>query len=88
MKEGNESVDNSETSDNLSDESIIKTKKKGSIDSTVEDYEFPISCNTLCDKYCSFVWGKMIELANLFFSRKIQIVGTCCYYTNDNSRVQ
>ena len=63
IEEGNESVDNSETSDNLSDESIIKTKKKGSIDSTVEDYEFPISCNKFCDKYCSFVWGKMIELA-------------------------
>ena len=28
MKEGNASVDNSETSDNLRDDSIIKTKKK------------------------------------------------------------
>ena len=57
MIESNESVDNYETSDNLRDDSIIKTTTKNrSIDSTVDDYEFKISCNTLCDKYCSFVW--------------------------------
>ena len=57
MKEGNESVDNSETSDNLCDDSINKTTTKNRCtDSTVDDYEFQISCNTLCDKYCSFVW--------------------------------
>ena len=37
--------------------------KNRSIDSTDEDYEFQISCNTFCVRYCSFVRGKMIELA-------------------------
>ena len=44
IKEGNEIVDNYETSDTLNDDSIINTKKKRSIDSTVEGYEFQISC--------------------------------------------
>ena len=23
-----------------------------------DEYEFPISCNTICDRYCFFVWEK------------------------------
>ena len=37
---------------------LSRQPKKRSIDSTVDDYEFQISCNTLCDKYCSLVWEK------------------------------
>ena len=59
IKEGNESVDTSETPDDFCDDIIIKTTtKKIIIDSKVEDYDFKISCNTFCDKYCSFVLGK------------------------------
>ena len=42
---------------------LSRKQKKRSIDSMVDDYEFSISCNTFCDKYISFLWRKMIELA-------------------------
>ena len=37
---------------------LLRQQKKRGIDSTVEEYELPISCHTFRDIYCSVVWRK------------------------------
>ena len=59
--DGNESFYNPETSDISRNESVINTtKKRRSIDETVDVHECQKACNTICDRYCYFFLVEMI----------------------------